>query len=211
MKGSLRQRIIVWGIVTLWGIIPGVAVADDTLLDGMEFNKRYLVQLSGTVMNETFSGAQALVTLMPPAPYSLNPYQVIIEGFPKSNSRNSFYWNSEQSEMTAIANEITCDIKRTFVKTSPMHFIFMSPELLRHTGALELLGDEGKKYAEKSALPTLVFARAGSLKVRINAGSVTGTVWMKGYDPVEKAFVQYNANLNGIRVYRLTPKQELKK
>jgi hypothetical protein len=113
--------------------------------------------------------------------------------------------------MTAIANEITCDIKRTFVKPVPMHFFFLSPELLKHTGALELLGDEGKKFAEKVALPTLINARAGKLKLRIYSNSVSGTIWMKGYDPVEHAFVQYNARLYGKRSYHLQPKQELKK
>lgn len=187
------------------------AVADDTLMDGTPFPKQYLVQLSGTVMNESFSGAQALLTLMPAGPDSTNPYQLIIEGFPKKNSRNSFFWNANFSEMTAIANEITCDIKRTYVKTVPMHFIFLSPELLKHTGALELLGDEGEKYAEKVALPTLINARAGKLKLRIYSNSVSGTIWMKGYDPVERAFVQYSARLYGKRSYNLKPKQETKK
>ena len=188
-----------------------LSFADDILLDGTAFPKQYLVQLSGTVMNENFSGAQALLTLMLPDPNSTNPYQLIIEGFPKTNSRNSFFWNAGFSEMTAIANEITCDIKRTYVKTVPMHFMFLSPELLKHTGGLELLGDEGKKFAEKGALPTLINARAGKLKLSIYSNSVSGTVWMKGYDPVERAFVQYSARLYGKRSYNLKPKQETKK
>lgn len=185
--------------------------ADGELLDGTPFPKQYLVQLSGTVMNESFSGVQALLTLMPPSPDSTNPYQIIIQGFPKKNSRNSFFWNGDFSEMTALSNEITCDIKRTYVKTVPMHFMFLSPELLKHTGALELLGEEGKKFAEKEALPTLINARAGKLKIRLYSNSVSGTVWMKGYDPVERAFVQYSAKLHGNRSYNLKPKQQTKK
>lgn len=177
------------------------------LLEGTEFPKQYLLQLSGTVLNETFSGVQALLTLMPPTPGSFNPYQIIIQGFPKRNSRNSFFWNSEHSEMTAIANEITCDIKRTFVKPVPMHFFFLSPELLRHTGAAY----EGEKFAEKVALPTVIQAKAGKLKLRIYADSVSGTVWMKGYDPVEKAFVLYSARMYGKKSSKLEPRQELKK
>jgi hypothetical protein len=187
------------------------AIADDILLDRTEISKQYLVQISGTVMNETFSGAMVLLTLMPPAPGRSNPYQLIIEGFPKKNSRNSFFWNSENSEMTAISNEITCDIKQTFVKPVPMYFMFLSPELLRHTGALESLGDEGKKFAEKEALPTLINARAGKLKLRIYSNSVSGTIWMKGYDPVENAFVQYDARFYGKRSYHQAPRQETKK
>ena len=164
------------------------------LLDTTFYPKQYLVQISGTVMNETFSGSQSLLKILPAVPYSNNPYLIIIDGFPKKNSRNSFYWNSEDSEMTAISNDISCDIKRSFVKPVSMYFVFLSPELLRHTGALELLGDEGKKYAEKSALPTLIHSRAGKLKLRIYSNSVSGTIWMKGYDPVEHSFVQYSAN-----------------
>lgn len=193
------------------GFFSPNSFADVPLLEETEFSKMYLIQLSGTVLNETFSGAQALLTLMAPVPYSTNPYQIIIQGFPKKNSRNSFFWNSEDSEMTAISNEITCEIKRTYVKPVPMHFIFLSPELLRHTGSLELYGDEGKKFAEKTALPTLINARAGKLKLLIHSNSVSGTVWMKGYDPVEKAFVQYSARIYGKRTYKLQPKQELKK
>jgi hypothetical protein len=193
------------------GFFSADSVADDTLLDTIEFSKQYLVQLSGTVMNETFSGAQALLTLMPPAPGGSNPYQIIIEGFPKKNSRNSFFWNAEHSEMTAISNEITCDIKRTFVKPVPMHFIFMSPALLKVRDVLEERDIEKEKAAEKVALPTLITARAGKLKLSIYSNSVSGTVWMKGYDQVEHAFVQYNASLYGKRSYHLRPKQEVKK
>jgi hypothetical protein len=188
------------------------SVAEDTLLEGTQFSKQYLVQLSGTVMNETFSGSQALLTLMPPAPGSNNPYQLILQAFPKKNSRNSFFWNSEDSEMTAIANDITCNIKRTFIKPVPMHFIFLSPELLRNTGALAAMaGDEGKKLAESTALPTLITATSGKLKLRIYSNSVSGTVWMKGYDPVEKAFVLYSARLSGQKSFHLEPKQQIQK
>ncbi|MBA4395876.1 MAG: hypothetical protein C0394_00580 [Syntrophus sp. (in: bacteria)] len=221
MKKLRRYILIAVLMLAAPCVFPASSEADDTLLDGMSTAKHYLVQLSGTVMNETFSGAQALLTLMPPPPAesvmppmagSGNPYQIIIQGFPKKNSRNSLFWNSTYSEMTVIANEITCDIKRTFVKTVPMHFIWMSPELLRHTGSLaNLAGDEGKRYAEKTALPTLVNARAGKLKLSIHANSVSGTVWMKGYDPVENAFVLYSAHIYGQRSYKLQPKQELKK
>ena len=208
-----RLRHVSFGLVLIISVILFIcqAAADDTLLDGTVSIKQYLIELNGTVMNETFSGALALLSIMPPAPTSLNPYQVIIQGYPQKNSRNSFFWNSEESEMIAVANVITCDIKRTFVKPVHMHFIFMSPELLAHTGALKLYGDEGKKFAEKNALPTLINARAGKLKLHIHSNSVSGTVWMKGYDFVENAFVQYSASLYGKRAYNLEPRQEVKK
>ena len=99
----------------------------DPLLDRTGIPKQYLIQLSGTVMNETFSGAQVLLTLNAANPSSKynNPYLIIIEGFPKRNSDNSFFWDSEDSEMAATANEITCDIKRTFVKKGNIFFSFL--------------------------------------------------------------------------------------
>jgi hypothetical protein len=211
MKNDSERFVIINLFFVMAMLLTIPSHADDLILGGTTIPKHYLIQLNGTVMNETFSGAQALLTIMPPSPGGTNPYQVIIQGFPKKNSRNSFFWNSEDSEMTAISNDITCDIKRTFVKQIPMHFIFMSPELLAHTGALALLGDEGKKLAEKGALPTLINARAGKLKFRAYSNSVSGTVWMKGYDFVEKAFVQYSAAFSGKPSYNLQPKQELRK
>jgi hypothetical protein len=194
------------------GFFPADSIAQMDLLDSPETSKQYLLNISGTVMNETFTGSQALLTLMPPAPYGSNPYQIIIGGFPKKNSRNSFFWNSDHSEMTAVSNDITCDIKRTAVKRVPMYFVFLSPELLKHTGALAVrAGGEGEQMAEKVALPTLIYAMAGKLKLRIHSNSVSGTVWMKGYDRTEKAYVQYSVRIQGNRSYKLQPKQEQKK
>lgn len=207
MKNLLRYFII--GMLTVLGstFLPVHSLAQG-LLEGTQFPKKYLLQLSGTVLNETFSRVQALLTLMPPTQGGLNPYQLIVEGFPKRNSRNSFFWNGDYSEMIAIENEITCDIKRTFIKPVPMHFFFLSPELLRHTGA----DPEGKKAAERTALPTVIMARAGKLKLRIHADSVSGTIWMKGYDPIEKSFVMYSAQVYGKRSSdTLEPRQQTQK
>jgi hypothetical protein len=210
MLRRLIPLLLIGILIEIPNFFPAKSSAQD-LLEGTDFSKQYLIQLSGTVMNETFSGAQGLLTLMAPIPGSNNPYQIIIEAFPKKNSRNSFFWNGENSDMMAISNEITCDIKRTFVKPVPMHFFFLSPSLLRYQGTLEQADDEGKKAAEKVALPTLITARAGRLKIRIHTDSVSGTVWMKGYDPTEKAYVLYSAKLYGKRSFRLEPKQQIQK
>jgi hypothetical protein len=210
---KILARDFAFGIllILLSGFFSPDSFADDILLDRTEFSKQYIVQLSGTVMNETFSGAQALLILKPPAPHSYNPYQITIVGFPKKNSRNSFFWNADYSEMTAISNEITCDIKRTFVKPVPMHFFFLSPALLNVRDVLQEKDKEQEIAAEKVALPTRIEARAGKLKLRIYSNSVSGTIWLKGYDHIEHAFVQYSARLYGKRSYHLVPKQETKK
>lgn len=205
MKRTSRYFFI-GALIILGSVYFSARSMAQDLLEDAGSSKQYLLDLSGTVMNETFSGAQALLTLMQaPSGSGIynNPYQLIIEGFPRKNSRNSFFWNGAYSEMTAIANEITCDIKRIFVKPVPMHFFFLSPELLKSSGtALE----EGKSGVEVVP-PTLIHARAGRLKLRIHSNSVSGTVWMKGYDPVEKSFVLYNARLYGKKTYHLQPRQ----
>jgi len=188
MKNISRYFFIGMLMILGPGFFPADSIAQMDLLDSPETSKQYLLNISGTVMNETFTGSQALLTLMPPAIHGSNPYQIIIGGFPKKNSRNSFYWNSEHSEMTANSNDITCDIKRTAVKPPQIYFVFLIPEMLKHTGVLELLGDEGRKAAEKVALPPLIYAVAGKLKLRIHSTSVSGTVWIKGYNRTEKAY-----------------------
>jgi hypothetical protein len=199
------------GVLFFSAAVFSSAMADDILLDGTTFSKQYLLEISGTVMNETFSGAQALLTVLPPDPGGTNPYLIIIDGFPQRNSRNSFFWNSNHTEMTAIANELTCDIKRTYVKPVPLYFVFLSPALLTRTIIEQDVDKEFKEAAEKVALPTLITAQSGKLKLRVHSNSVSGTIWMKGYDPVEKAYVKYSANLYGKRAYNLEPRQQTKK
>ena len=218
MKKILRYFFIGVLLILAPGFFPANLPAIDTgadnsLLEGTQITKQYLLQLSGTVMNERFSKARALLTLTPNSPGDPNPYLIVIEGFPKQDSRNSFFWNSGYSEMSAISNDITCDIKRTFIKGTPLFFMFLSPELMRLPRDVISTRAKGEveKDALKVALPTVVPARAGKLKLRIHSNTVSGTVWMKGYDPIEKAFVLYNAHLYGTKSYHLRPSDEKKK
>jgi len=208
MKSLLRHVAMVIVLILSSSFFAVYSAAEEnanpyllSLLEGSEGNsKQYLVQLSGTVMNETFSGAQVLLTLMgasPGSPYD-NSYLVTVQGFPSLNSRNTFFWNSGYSEMTSIANAITCDIKRTFIKPVPMYFQFLSPSKLK-----DFDRREAEKLAGKVALPTEIKAQAGQLKLKVHADSISGTVWMKGYDPWEKAYVQYGARLYGKKFSKL--------
>ncbi|MEW6333846.1 MAG: hypothetical protein AB1558_06225 [Thermodesulfobacteriota bacterium] len=188
------------------GLLPARSAAQDTP-EGMDFPRQYLVELSGTVMNETFSGAQALLTLKQATggPTS-NPFALTIESYPDSHARNSFFWDSRYSEMTAIANDITCHIKQAFLRTVPMHFFFLASEGQKQKGR----AFEDEPAVLNAAPPTLIPARAGQLKLRIHSNTVSGTVWMKGYDPAEKAFILYSARLYGKKTYHLKPKQGTK-
>jgi hypothetical protein len=208
-----KLRFFVMGILLFPSAVffPVISGADDLILDGTFFPKQYIVQLSGTVMNETFSGVQAVLTVSPPPTYSNNPYMIIIQGFPKKNTRNSFYWNSEYTEMTSIANDITCDIKRTIVKPADVLFYFLSPVLLKPGIFRAQHEDERKRTAESVALPTPIHAQAGKMKLSIQSNSISGTIWMKGYDFIEKAYVQYSSRLHGNRSYNLKPRQQFKK
>jgi hypothetical protein len=227
MKNISRYFFIGVLLILAPGFFPAYSIARDAapedviaglpLLEGDSLvGKQYLIQLSGTVMNETFSSAQGLLRIMGPLTKSKynNPYLIVIEGYPKQNSVNCFYWESSDSEMSALMNEITCDIKQSFVKKTRQNFYFLSPSLLKRTGDQEVsLVKEAnaKKEAEKVALPTSINSRAGKLKLRIYSNSISGSVWMKGYDPVEKSFVLYSARLYGKKAYGLKPKLEGKK
>ena len=72
---------------------------DDSLMDDINVTQKYVLQMSGNVLNERFTGAQAALLLSKAPPGSLHKYLVIVEGFPRQQTRNSFYWNSEESAM----------------------------------------------------------------------------------------------------------------
>lgn len=185
--------------------------AQDLLLGSEQASRHYILVISGRVNKEKFHGAKGLLTLSPPAPLSLNVYQLIIEGFPKRNSRNSFYWNSEDTFMTAFSNEILCDLKRVYTGFPDIHFFYLSPALLERRIMSTHREGERKKLAEKTALPTKVFASGGRLRVTMNADEISGTVMMKGYDNIERAFVDYVAGFHGKMTVPLESSKELKK
>ena len=71
---------------------------------------------------------------------------------------------------------------------------------------------ERRALAEEQALPTKVMAISGRLRVQTYASRVSGSVVMKGYDPVERAYVEYAARFTGrMTAGPLQPSQELKK
>ncbi len=185
---------------------------DELLQDSGGAPKTYMIELSGKVLNEDFSGARASVEIALPSPDSLNAYLIVIRGFPKLNSRNTIYWHSDGSDMTVTGGEISCDIKRTFLRPVKgafrCHFFYISPILLKPIKGMFLSPKEKerKQGAEKRALPTLVYAQAGQLKIRVYSDMVSGSVWMKGYDLIEHSYVEYNASFSGETATRLKPK-----
>jgi hypothetical protein len=197
-------------------ILNSASYAQDGVLDDSAgLKKTFIIQLSGAVLNENFTGARASLEIDNPNPDSLNSYLVVIRGFPKTNSRNTFYWHSDSSDMLVMPQEIVCDIKKTYLRPNlhyQSHFFYLSPILLKPVKGLYLSQREKERRdaAEKRALPTQVDAQAGQLKIRISGDSVSGSVWMKGYDLIEKSYVQYNAFFSGNAAIDVKPTYQVK-
>lgn len=196
---------------------------DDLLEDSGGFPKIYMVEMSGKVLEEEFTGVRASIEISLSDPGSLNPYLVITRGFPKANSRNVFFWDSDATDMKEFSGEITSDIKRTFMRPLTYakqphayiqcHFSYLSPVLIKHikgTYIDEPREKERKATAIKHALPTLVVAQAGQLRIRVTGDMISGNVWMKGYDLIEHSYVDYNASFAGEAATRLKPKWQIK-
>jgi len=189
-------------------------MSQDELLQDSDGNpKKFLLQLSGKVFKEQFSNARASLTLEQPDPDSLNPYLVVIEGFPKTNSRNVFYWHSDATDMQFIPNEIICDIntKRSYLRSAArgpqIHFFYLSPVLL---SLVDRRKQDDLKIVERNSLPSRVPAQAGRLKMVFSGDTVSGSVWMKGYDGIQHSYVDYHASFSGMLATRIDPTWQTK-
>jgi hypothetical protein len=184
-----------------------------------------MIELSGKVLNQEFSSARATITIgygesNTLNPY-LNPYLVIIGGFPKVNSTNTFFWDSGATELTVLSGEVTSEIKRTYLRPYTYakpprvyvgcHFAYLSPILIKPVKGMYLdpsREKQEKEIATKRAMPTLVTAQAGRLRMKIAGTMVSGSVWMKGYDAIEHSYVEYNASFVGQLEPRVQPQQQ---
>jgi len=152
----------------------------------MSHQDLYLLELSGTAYKERFHGAQAIMRISGSSGFDENPYLVIIEGYPRRNARNSFFWNSEGEDMEVLANRLTLTIRRNAVRPTDTHFFYLSPVLYEHAVPEgHHRQEELKAAAMKDALQTKVYATAGELRLNILSSRVTGYVWLKGYDFIE--------------------------
>ena len=199
-------------IFFIWGFLMSNSFAQESDMIEADslFENMYLLNLSGTVYKERFSNAKALLTISESADLDPNPFLVIVEGFPKRNSRNVFYWHSEHTPMESISDEITCVIKRSVARPLEMHFFYISPYLFEDEDGNPLENLEIIRLREAQVLPTRVYVQAGKLRLKIHADTISGTVWLRGYDRVEKAFVQYSARISGRKTTKLQPKFQIK-
>lgn len=184
---------------------------ESILEEGETSTLQFLIDLSGHVHKEQFNGVQAILTLTIPPDASTNPYLLTIEGYPKRNGRNALFWISGATTMTARGGDIVSELKPAVGIRSGIHFFFLSPVLLEKRIFLTQLEKQRKQQAEAVALPTKIFAKAGKLTLSLRKSSVSGTVWMNGYDDVERSYVTYSASFNGRKTIRLRSTEELKK
>jgi hypothetical protein len=182
---------------------------DASLLEDANFSQTYLLEFAGTVLHENFTSGKAILTFSKAPPGSQHEYLVLIEGFPQKQTRNSFYWNSEDSTMEVYANHVVCAVRQGAIKTADIHFFYLSPSLLKRPYTHK--DKENLQKTLKTAKPTKVFAQSGELKLTINAQTVAGTVWLKGYDSIQKSHVQYAVSFSGTRESRVEQTEQMKK
>jgi len=186
-------------------VLPGSA--DDYPLISRGEGATYHANVSGTIGSTYFSNALTQITLRQAPPASKNQYILIVEGLPEISAKNSFNWISESTTMNVVANEITCNITGNAVKMqTDARFFYLSPTLLEREDYRTAQEQERLERSKKMAKPTKVFAQDGALKLKFTPGEVTGSVWLKGYDPIEKSYVTYQGYISG----RSTEKLELK-
>ena len=180
----------------------------DNLLENDTVSQKYIFELSGTVLNEKFTGVTMSLQLSGPSPGSTDPYLILAGGFPDEQARNSFFWNSEKSTMEANANQITCKIKEGDLPAFPIYFYYLSPELLKQK--FTHMEKEDRQKVLKIAVPTKVFAQAGELRVTVNSLTISGSVWLQGYDTIQKSYVRYSAEFMGRRAAHVEQKIQRK-
>lgn len=166
----------------------------------------YMLEISGTVMGIPFEDVKALMTISVAPGGSFNPYVVNLYGFPRINERYNFVWYSNDSYMTYLQSMITCRVKYTYMRIpGDIYFFYPSPSLYERTpaGAGPTQEEEVARLADIVLLPTKVTAQDGKLDIRINGSRVSGEVWIKGYDEIEEAYVDYAASFTGRTVYGL--------
>lgn len=201
-------RVICTGALLLVfaALAPPACAQDTPLLEVSVSAQNYILQLSGTVLNERFSGATMTLQLSGATDGGQNRYLVIAAGFPDSQTRNAFFWNSDLSNMDVSSNTLTCTI-RPGSPDRNICFYYISPKGLKRTQVTHK-DKEDDQRALKTAVPSVVPAEAGELKLTINPNSVSGTVWLQGYDTIEKSYVRYSASFSGMRMTHVEQKTQ---
>ncbi len=167
------------------------------ILNPDEDRVAYLMTLSGSANAIFFSNVNAILEVRQPATFDPNTYLIVVVGYPRSNMRNSFYWNSEDGAMQSFGNTITSTTNSYTL--SKNHFFYLSPALFGSKGPLTHRETERIKETDLVAKPTMVFATSGTLNLSFSGNSVSGTVHMTGLDNIGYEQVHYHATFSGQR------------
>lgn len=158
----------------------------------------FYVNCSGTAGDKTrFAnvGAQVLVSFNPPD--MPNPIQVVIDARPALGAKNSFYWNSNHTALDFGGQSLRSTLKPLFTKQSDICFFYMSPALYRSRQALTHNDAERIRWVDTYARPIRIIATQGELTLTVRGNSVTGHLWMVGYDQMDNRPVRYVADFEG--------------
>ena len=192
------SRLAAWGLCLALVALalparPGCGQPEGSpfVLGPDEDSRQYGLTISGAVGNEAFQGAQGILTVSTPPEGSLNPYQIVVVGFPTVMSRNTFYWNSDKGLMEEASGVLRCRVKGRGQMRSDNHFFYLSPALFALKGALTQHEGERQKHVAQTALPTKIFALDGELTLTLSGNKLTGRVVMTGLDPVGNDYVRY--------------------
>lgn len=191
-----------------WSLSSGSCVfaqeSDGMLLEGGQTTVQYILEMSGTVQNEKFTNARSMLTLGMAPPDSVNSYFIKIIGFPAEQQRNVFYWDSEEAAMNVVSNSITCTLQNTALRPANIYFYYLSPFLYKRKPLYSTHNEkEDMQRVMKTAVPTKIYAKGGSLQLTVNPHSISGSVTLYGYDGVEKANITYAASFFGKRALRV--------
>lgn len=199
-------------LISIKGIIQNNnCYADDMLLSSGDNPLRYLAKVSGHVGKENFNDSQVMITLMPSILGDINPYVIIIEGYPESNSNNTFFFSTRETTMEVYGNEFICKLKRWYSGIKPNVFFFYTSPVLLEVRHITQHEEEAEQLARETALPTKVFANIAELRITFLGNKVRGRITMVGYDFIESSFVHYNATFTGNLLSTAKQKIEKKK
>lgn len=208
MNGASFRTTVFFPLALLLGFCANAMAADpmgSDILSQDEDRAAYMLTLSGSANAIFFNNVHAILEVRQPATFDLNTYLIVVSGFPRSNMRNSFFWNSEDGSMEAFGNSITS--KANSFGLSQNHFFYLSPALFASKGPLTHRDKERIQEAERGAEPGKVFAASGTLTLLFSGNSVTGTVYMTGIDNIGHEQVQYKATFSGARTSLPLPPQ----
>jgi hypothetical protein len=137
MKTTLATSLLLFYLSLFFFLTLSAYAADplgSDLLNQGEDQVSYLITLSGSANAINFSNVNAVLVVRHSDDFDLNPFLIIVVGYPRSNVRNSFFWNSEDGPMEAFGNNITC--RTNLFELSDNHFFYLSPALFASKGAL---------------------------------------------------------------------------